>query len=96
MEEASDLNKEKREDIEAKDGDLGASEKMDVTEQQVEPMDAVDQEKKEAKPPKTPLHATRVVYLPYLPLTIHRSTVENVSSVPLKPFFCNCPRNSLF
>ena len=35
-------------------------------------------EKNHDRPP--PLHATRVIYLPYLPLSVHRATVESVSS----------------
>lgn len=37
------------------------------------------EEEMEKKSLKIPLHATRVVYLPYLPLSIHRATIETVS-----------------
>lgn len=60
-----------------KENESVAFEKMEVTEE--EDQRAVVQLEMGAKPSKTPLHANRVIYLPYLPLSIHRSTVETVS-----------------
>nr|CDS29857.2 arsenite resistance protein 2 [Hymenolepis microstoma] len=64
--------------VEMKEGVSVTCEAMEVAE--VENQTVAIQLKKEVKPPKTPLHATRVIYLPYLPLSIHRSTLETLLS----------------
>ncbi|VDN99099.1 unnamed protein product [Rodentolepis nana] len=71
--EQLDANVEMKEDASA------VCEAMEVVE--VENQTFADQFEKEINPPKTPLHATRVIYLPYLPLSIHRSTLETLLSV---------------
>ncbi|KAM3186376.1 hypothetical protein ACTXT7_004441 [Hymenolepis weldensis] len=72
-------SEQEEENVEMKrESDSVAIEKMEVTEE--EDQTVVGQLEIETKPAKTPLHANRVIYLPYLPLSIHRSTVETLLS----------------
>lgn len=65
----------------------GGVEKMElVEEREEEKAEAQEMDSKEAPTRPPPLHVTRVVYLPYLPLSVHRATVETVSWVV--PFHC--------
>ncbi|KAL5965702.1 hypothetical protein TSMEX_006546 [Taenia solium] len=74
----------KREDEQHKDVKVeveGAVERMElVEEREEEKVEAQEVDLKETPTRPPPLHVTRVVYLPYLPLSVHRATVETLLS----------------
>ncbi|KAL5106879.1 hypothetical protein TcWFU_005708 [Taenia crassiceps] len=83
-EENEEKIERKREDEHRKDVKVeveGTVERMEIVEErEEEKVEAQEVDLKEAPTRPPPLHVTRVVYLPYLPLSVHRATVETLLS----------------
>nr|CDS23391.1 arsenite resistance protein 2 [Echinococcus granulosus] len=79
-EESMERKQEDEHHKDVKVGVEGAVEKMEIVEGKEEEVGTKGEYSKEAPTRPPPLHVTRVVYLPYLPLSVHRATVETLLS----------------